>query len=184
MIDHQRKIIMVHIPKTGGTSLKYAIWPEEEKTIHEVASRYDKSNWESYFTFAIVRNPYERLASQYVYHVKSNYKGFYLRKHPDLKKLSFEAYLNKFAKNHRYGFEPQLEFITHAQSTVKLDFLGKFETYAKDATQILRKINISVDLPRKNIGIKKDYSDILSPDIKDLIFKYYEADFEAFDYKR
>ena len=74
MILHDKKIIFVHIPRTGGTSVEKYFnfkfdhgWKPETAqhlTLEEYDNHYDIKN---YFKFTIVRNPWDRLLSWYLW---------------------------------------------------------------------------------------------------------------------
>jgi hypothetical protein len=74
MILPDKKIIFIHIPRTGGTSVekyfnfKYeAGWKPktaQHLTLQEYSEHYDTDN---YFKFTIVRNPWDRLMSWYLW---------------------------------------------------------------------------------------------------------------------
>src|SRR3989338_5883908 len=86
-IYHKHRLIHVHIPKTGGTSIeKYLghkfnikqsypefLWgrDQEKKVImhhlncQQILEYVDRGVFDSYLKFAIVRNPYDRLVSEY-----------------------------------------------------------------------------------------------------------------------
>ena len=72
MISHKHKFIFVHIPKTAGRSIeKYLLNfnSMREMQPHHSVTDYIKrvKNFNSMFKFSFVRNPYERLLSEYFY---------------------------------------------------------------------------------------------------------------------
>ena len=71
-IDHKRKVIFIHIPKTAGIYIRNILdlpKPKGNLKKDHVKPSYPeiKSNWENYLTFTFVRNPYDRLVSSYFF---------------------------------------------------------------------------------------------------------------------
>ena len=69
MIDHQRKVIFIHIPKTAGISI-YNMMRYSGSQNHKTRLDYE----EDYFSVRVVRNPWDRLVSAYSY-VKNGGRG-------------------------------------------------------------------------------------------------------------
>ena len=63
----------MHINKTGGTSIETALGecmpkafdPEKHMDSKSMINLYGKEIWKKYFTFSIVRNPWDRIISMY-----------------------------------------------------------------------------------------------------------------------
>lgn len=75
MIDHKRKLIFIHIPRTGGTSIERMAGVIKDKSDkHHIASEIkaivSPECWDEYFKFTIRRHPYQRICSVYkwLYH--------------------------------------------------------------------------------------------------------------------
>jgi|TARA_Y100000310_G_scaffold195674_1_gene195678 hypothetical protein len=67
MIEHINKIIFLHIPKTGGTSIVNSIVgtsAHEHLDWRELKEKH-KEYWDEYYKFTIVRNPFDWLVSMY-----------------------------------------------------------------------------------------------------------------------
>ena len=74
MVLEDKKIIFVHIPRTGGTSIenffnfKGTDFGNPETAQHQTVKEYKKNyNIIKYFTFTFVRNPWDRLVSWYIW---------------------------------------------------------------------------------------------------------------------
>jgi len=80
MILHDKKILFVHIPRTGGVSVERHFdweggvgWKDsnlaQHLTLEEYSWSYDLNN---YFKFAFVRNPWDRLVSWFLWSQAEN----------------------------------------------------------------------------------------------------------------
>ena len=71
MINHKHKFIFIHINKCGGTSIDKVFSGKFRG--HKKAFDYKKLNpkeFENYFKFTFVRNPWDRVVSFYHYQMK------------------------------------------------------------------------------------------------------------------
>jgi len=89
MISYKHKCIFVHIPKSGGSSINHQFLPikvERKHLIGNYKSRFQPIEWglqhlrasyilgevgydifSKFFKFSFVRNPWDKLVSQYIY---------------------------------------------------------------------------------------------------------------------
>lgn len=76
MILHKKKVLFVHIPRTGGSSIENYFGFEGNSNIkkldtaqHATLQEYLQGypNAESYYKFSVVRNPWDRLVSWYIW---------------------------------------------------------------------------------------------------------------------
>lgn len=93
-VSHRTQSGFVHIPKTGGTAIKSFVLTKigRFKRIGEKHSPYMELP-NNYFVFALVRNPYHRMASMYrfFYHLHKPKKGPIPASHPLLSELMEES---------------------------------------------------------------------------------------------
>ena len=172
MISHNFRAIFVHVPKTGGQSIDQVFlrlhgltWKTRgalllrhnpdpalgpERLAHLKASEYaslgyvDAAVFESYFKFAFVRNPWDRLVSEYHFrrlHAEKSFATFVDE--------SFAA-LDDYSDRSRHII-PQTEFVTDESGRINVDFIGRFETLAADFARIADRLGLgSVDLGHFN----------------------------------
>ena len=101
MINDNLKLIFVHIPKTGGTSIKKSLGITNRSLgYHKRANDIKKEipdKWKNYFKFSVVRNPYDRVYSIYSYY-KMGFKitSFDEKKMPNLFSKSLKQFWMTF----------------------------------------------------------------------------------------
>jgi len=198
MIDRNKKIIFIHIPRTGGTSVEkvlmgkipnYKNFCEEfcwgvsgcEMTQHWPLYKileFCQADKNDYFKFSFVRNPFDRLVSVFCY-----LKSFYEKRHS-----SFDGWLRFVcdkaeSSNYRYDSHeaPQSTFFQRDD----LDFLGRFENFEKDFSAVLEKLEISAKIPHINQSHRnKNYMDYFNKEARKMVENAYRTDFELFEYAK
>ncbi|NHK32400.1 MAG: sulfotransferase family protein [Asgard group archaeon] len=185
-VDHARKLIFVHIPKTAGTSVKKALNLSIETASHEPPTLLvHKKTWENYFSFTIVRHPVERLLSSYYYHTNKNYTGSYYRKFPDLHNFTFQDYFRVFSQLNAHALIPQINFIKHKYSNKPIDIICKFSNLIEDLKPILDKLHINLDIPHLNKGVYKKANKIeIDQDTLEKIHEFYKEDYITFGFEK
>lgn len=188
MILHEYKLIYSHIPKTGGQSIElffleqlgktwkdrdyvYKNGNKERKLVaHYTIEDYkkhpelSKEQYNSYFKFTLVRNPYDRFLSMYVYLNKLERKN-----------TSLENFINTFdkrLKDMNYFTRPQSEFTKGA------DYIGKYENINDDFKKLCNRVGVKGVLPYRNKALVDKPS--LSKAQKKVIENIYKEDFELF----
>lgn len=180
MIDHERKFIFVHVPKTGGNSVKKALGMIGHE--HKRFSLCVKTNPE-YFTFAFTRNPWDRCVSAFTYLEgggmnKGDRDGYERYIHG----LTFREFLFKYKDRPcitQHHFRPQNNILDG-----DLDFIGKVENMQEDFDTICDKIGITRQtLPRKNTTKHKHYTEFYDDETREIVAKLYAKDIERFGYE-
>jgi hypothetical protein len=168
MICHQYRCIFVHVPKVAGTSIarfldrsrphvppsdppfdpdddnKFQPPPPHLRAVDYI--RYGlatREQFDSYFKFAFVRNPFARLVSEYRYRLlarKYDFNTWVLREFP------------RPAWNDQYCHVlPQYDFVHDQDGRLLVDFLGRFENLTHDFQQVCRRLRLPSEvLPRIN----------------------------------
>ena len=193
IILDEKEVVFASVAKSACSSIKTSIYgsPPEGIQIHQHTShlshRRIPKKKTSYFSFAIVRDPYERLASCYrakfnkVDESKfmfSNYLFGYL-KNDD----SFEEFVRKVSKipdilcDRHFKAQNKIVFA----SGKKIDFIGKFENLPSDFEEIRERYDFA-ELPMLNKSSGRTASDLFSDEPRALASKRYEKDFELFVY--
>ena len=194
IILDEKEVVFASVAKSACSSIKTSIYgtPPEGILIHQHTShlshRRIPKNKASYFVFAIVRDPHERLAScsrakfnhedesKFMF---SNYLFGYLRNDD-----SFEEFVRKVSKipdilcDRHFKSQNKMVF---AYGT-KVDFIGKFENLSSDFEKIRERFDFE-ELPILNKSSGKSADDLFSDETRALASKRYEKDFELFEYQ-
>ena len=204
IISHKHRFIFFAIPKTGTHSVRQALrahlgpddleqvglfenkrfpFPEfaEFKSGHVSARQIrpvlGDEVYNSYFKFAFVRNPFDRFVS---------YCAFLSRDNPSFDNNP-QAYMNwvvsKLRPVDQLLYKPQCEFITDANKSLQIDFVGRNETMQASYDAICEKIGIpSATLGKVNSTAHRHYRDYYTPELVDLVRAQYQDDLKLFGY--
>lgn len=195
--------IFIHIPKTGGFSIRYCNALKSQIIINTVDKLKDydyiqglkffgypgaaHSRWKDLYpeyrdkfeAFAVVRNPWQRTASRY-WHAKTR---DYEVHGTDLS--SFEAFIEDRHRLIKMPFtwhrphlhwHNQLDHITNAYGKIMCHVM-KTETLKKDV-----KNYFSVELQEK-YNVTGDYPNLWTPKLINDIGDWYERDIKKFNYE-
>jgi len=176
MNDNIKDSIFIHTAKCGGTSMQ-SIFRKYKIKIDTVTRSWDNcfscdSKLSSYFKFTFVRNPWDRMVSNYImfntwrkYHwwTKQSFKEFLeFSLNVDFKQIRqvdmFEAYKRKYKndtqkkeiesqhkisiQNHSTPYINPFNRIFDGGENLIVDFVGRFENLQQDFTVVCDKIGI------------------------------------------
>ena len=188
---YSTRTIFIHIPKTAGVSLVKSIFGHVTLEGHRSVSFYKQvfgTRYSDFFTFTIVRNPWERLYSAYKFlekggmntHDKNAFEA-----HLSIYK-NFECFilngLNKKIIWEIMHFIPQYDFVCDNNGKIIVDYVGKFENLKKSVDEINDILNSNFELEHHNKTNKKDYKDIYTTEMIEKVHHIYQKDIDIFEY--
>ncbi len=230
MICHEHRCVFVHIPKTAGVSIEHVFlrlvgltWenraplllrPNDDPALgpprlaHLTAHEYTacghltKAQFESYFTFSFVRNPWDRIVSEYKY-----------RRYPVT--IDFKTYLFRhlpapgWTGPYRHVI-PQYDFLYDDAGKLLVNFVGRYERLQADFDTVCARLGLPpTPLPRANRSLddsaprslrerwwrvrrsvwskERDhtfahYTEYYDDESREYVSQLYRKDVEAFDY--
>jgi chondroitin 4-sulfotransferase 11 len=209
IINYKYKFLFIHIHKTAGSSIRNTLLSLPESYYlghdHSFVKDINIEDYENYFKFAIVRNPWERLVSWYfsILNLRSsnNFKT-YITKNSN----NFSEFLNctdviwensnmnfKKSKNNKYSkieyyksisFN-QLDYVSDKNQKIAIDYIGRFEKLNESWQEVCSNIGLNLILRKDKIGnYKRDYRSFYS-DKNDIekVRKIYFKDINYFKYE-
>ncbi|MGA9271459.1 MAG: sulfotransferase family 2 domain-containing protein [Lutimonas sp.] len=205
LISDSHQFIFVHIRKAAGSSIRDTLEPlslvKPTDTWSKIKSRFLKTEtdykkyafrqhddinvakrlmppdlFESYFKFAFVRNPWDRLVSEYEFIRRRPDHG----RHSKVMRMGFEKYIVYQSK--RFDAH-QINMLADKNGKLLMDFIGKFENLYEDWNRITDRLGIENKqlTHRKKAGIK-DYNSYYSDESRALVAELWKGDIEAFGY--
>lgn len=198
-ISTQHECVFVHIPRTGGTTVEKLLgihrdWPEPDLEVfhgrfdrgndyyqlqhlsyREMKSVKDIAHTQDYFKFTIVRNPWDRLVSEYFWQNLQD-------------KISFQAFVNRTINivNNRTRitgaychFRPQVEFLGD-----ELNLIIRFENFRSEMRGLMLKFGIRPQSIPKHVATNhKNYSKYYDAETVNMVANAYRMDIDHFSYK-
>ena len=143
---------------------------------HEIITR---EQFDRYFKFTVVRNPYSRIYSWYSNIIRDEVMLHY---HNIPKNIEFLDFLKKCLKK-TYMIKQQVYWLKNFEGKINLDYIGKFE----DIDNVFKEIctNLSIDkihFPHEKKSEKINYKDFYNTESKELVADYYKDDLKTFNY--
>lgn len=190
-ISHTKKIIFVHIAKTGGTSIVRNPSYDFKIDGHTSILYYKEKHpdlLESYTSMCLVRNPWDRFVSAYEYvRMEKSYYHNDKNIHPDystIKDLAFEEVLEGYVTG-------QLDLKGHAwpaqfprvQNKAGMQEIGHvFKTEQMNTDEKFRQFFPEVNHINKSSRRSADYRDYYSDSSRKKLADHYAEDIANFGY--
>lgn len=132
--------------------------------------------FKSYFSFAIVRNPWDWQVSLYTYALRNEKHG----QHKMTNEFGgFDNYIEWRCDGEATN---QKDFIYTEEGTQLVDYIGRFEALDRDFETICSKIGVTANLPKINVYKEKEYKEYYNKHTMELVRKTFESDIHLFNY--
>lgn len=205
LISDSHQFIFVHIRKAAGTSLRQILeqvsLPKNNRWWYKLLSRgglaidYHKYSYRKhsnlikaersmpaekfnkYFKFAIVRNPWDRLVSEFEY-IKTQPTHSRFKR---LKAMTFAEYVEYQAKR---PAAHQVNALQLKNGDIGCDYVGKLETLDESLEVISKFTGLSfAELPHINQVDRRDYRSYYDDQLKERVESLWLSDVTTFNYQ-
>jgi hypothetical protein len=187
---HEPEAVLIHIPKTGGTSIRNGVW---EKRYEGPVFGVIPGAWQGLYKFAFVRHPCDRLISAWRMFTDGTMTMPGQPFAMETRQLDLAAFIDividdsiiyderrsTFAERIRHHTIPQ----THPFNCLgHADFIGRYENLDADFRHVCKVLGVDAELPRMHFttrGLWREYMD--DADIA-RCREFYRDDFAQFGY--
>jgi len=182
-ISHKHKFVFIAVPKTGSTSVRSIIDPysdilsvndknspyKHHTTALDLKKHFESQDWEwnTYYKFSVVRNPWERRVSSWAYRLKKGQHNY-----------------NKFKDFvMHYPATPQFNWLSDEGGNFLMDYVFKLED-PNGMDKVFNDLKIpKVKLPHKNKNGHKHYTEYYNDETREIVAEKYAKDIDYFGYK-
>ena len=202
LISREKKVLFIHIQKTGGSSIT-EILRSSMPDLKRYMGTHDHASWarnalgneyDLYYKFAFVRNPWDRLVSWYTMirqraEVTNPNKLNRLFTYVLNSSSSFEDFVLNCThtiddvdgrKSFLYN---QYDYVSDESGALIVDFVGRYENYESDLRTALERMGVfNIDIPHINKSDHLHYSAYYTQRTKDIVSERYERDLKEFGY--
>ena len=196
MISDQYRCVYVHIPKTAGTSIERALgWigddvigpygtvpygVQDHRTLNELRLAMPTADFDAYFKFTFVRNPWARVVSWYRNVISDAvHRGNF--------GIAADSTLRDFLVRHgsTWGLQPLRYWIGDRSGALELDFIGRFETLRSDFDTVRKRLGVpAVELPHlTQSNDRTHYRSLYDHECREIVAQRYAEEIGMFDYR-
>ncbi|WP_170761974.1 sulfotransferase family 2 domain-containing protein [Ruegeria lacuscaerulensis] len=203
MISHKHRCLFVHVPKTAGKSVLDLFglpvlgadydgskdWIEDPYG-HIPVHSYEKRKWfKSYYKFAIVRHPLDRLVSAFHFLDKGGLNEgdrAFAKEHLSPYNGDFQKFVTEGLESAKVypHFRPQSDWLCKRWGRTDLDYVGKFETLEESMSEIAGQIGLEYSgMRRLNTSTRAEWPTYFDRRTRKAAIKVYRKDFWCFNYR-
>jgi len=137
-----------------------------------------KEQYQDYFKFTIVRNPWERAFSWYKNVIRDER---HLQRHEITADIPFSEFLKKFMG--KGMLRSQLYWLKSFDGSIPMDYIGRFESLKEDSQEIFDRLGLKGQtLPHKIKGQKVDFREFYDEESIALVGNFYKEEIDMFGY--
>ena len=209
-VSHKHKFIFFAVPRTGSTTVRAVLDPfsdlksrhiteidDDAPFYHHISPAearviFQQRGWdfESYYRFCFVRNPFDRATSLFHHRIKtqdvSTWQRFMTRqKVRFLRKRVFNMYVDQHIVQWGRLEAPVSEFVQSDDGTVLVDQIFPFEHLKKSLQTVFTHMDLPasrLSIPHKNQSDRSHYRQYYNEDSKTKVAEVYSEDIKEYGY--
>lgn len=197
-----RKHIFIHIAKTGGTSIRYALRKSirdnnltklsSHRTVREWIEILGEEEYFGHFSFAVVRNPWDRMVSMYskrrhlirkMLSLPETLEKEQERFNDWLKMIHSDVINGRIQDRHVRYYTNQYDSLATPDDSLGVSFVGRYEQLEEDWQHICKSVGIVGDLKWLSKSLRMDYFKYYTPESAGIVGELFGKDVDFFGYR-
>ena len=192
--SRENRVVFIHVPKNAGTSLYATFGMDVPDNTHCPVTGFlasDAKRYHDSYSFGFVRNPWDRMVSafQYLKHkpISDDDKRWATQTLAPFD--TFEDFMiameRPIFRNRVVGwrhFKPQWHFLTNWSGRDAVNYVGRFETLAKDVEIIGQAIGVKPNLTFQNSTQREPYWTYYTAESRKRVAQIYAKDIARYGY--
>ena len=188
--------IFIHIPKTAGRSICTTLYGNlagGHATVAEYQFIFSSQDYNNYFKFTFVRNPWDRAFSAYNFLKRGGVDENDKLWAPNIACYkTFDAFIKEGFRTpimqHKLHFISQHKFLSMPHQKISLvDFVGYYENLEEDFEVIKDRLQLDANVKLKHINKtseekKLDYKNFYTEETRKIVQNVYQKDIDLFGY--
>lgn len=184
--------IFVHIPKCAGIAVARSLFGNlggGHETIAHYRLVFGVREFDRYFKFCFVRNPWDRLVSAYEFLRRGGINDTdrawaqeHLADYDDFGAF-VRGWLTPESTGSYHHFRPQHHFLVDDDGELPFNFVGSFETLAEDYRSVADRLGSSAPLAEENRGAPRDYRESYDEETISIVARVYADDIALLGYE-
>lgn len=182
-----RRFVWFRVAKVGSRTIYNHL--KKSRLSLEVDHPYNVSYiprfYRSYFKFAFVRNPWDRIVSSW--HNKVLKENHFKFNEAELKRMGqFKYFIDYVSRLDIKSCDNHVRSQCALIDLNEIDYIGRFENFVHDLRYVLERIGIQSDKllhENKSYRKKKDYRQYYTSEIKEKVYQIYQKDIVLFGYQ-
>ena len=208
LISRKHNFLFVHVFKNAGMSVSKALSPfavskyqretvrvlkqlklpfpvgwdpnpfDTHVTASDLVTAMGHAEFNSFYSFGFVRNPWDWLVSVYCYVMKK--PDHFLHE----KFVSLGDFRNYILWQCDGGLPLQKEFLFSKNGEQIVKFIGRFESLERDFKAVCRQIGVVAELPKLNVSRQsRSYREYYDETLVEMVRERYQPDIDLFEYQ-
>jgi hypothetical protein len=192
-------LVFVHIPKTAGTSVRAGLAtlprtnPRRYVRLRTHARAFEyrlalgEQRWRDYFSFAVVRNPFDLMVSSYFWWLEKSHKFRKLRgTRQRVRAMSDfgEFVRSDLGRGYINEYRGDIFDWISLDGEIIVDHVARVETLADDWRVICDRVGVpAAELPRENTTTRGDYRRYYDDQTAELVAARFHRTIDRFGYR-
>jgi hypothetical protein len=191
----RRRCIFVHVPKAAGIAVSDGLFGNRgggHLTILDYRRIFQDvfrvTDFSEYFTFAFVRNPWDRCLSAFSFlsqggltRSDKEFADKHVRGHQSFNAF-VSSWMNEESVYESIHLRPQTSFICDEHRQLAVKFVGRFENLNADYEAVRQRLGIGEPLRKVNRSRHGAYTSYYDRSSVDKIARIYQREIEMFGY--